>query len=104
MSERFGIFAENLNVKVTNDPKVSEKVTRIPCSMGFKDKKADKWVNEWVDVVVFDKSLSEGIVKGDRLKVSGRLTLSEWTDKQGNTKKSWSILVEELAKDGENPF
>jgi len=39
------------------------------------------------------------------LKVSGRMSLSEYTNRAGEKKKSWSCFVDELEKTGEgNPF
>lgn len=98
--EEFGIYAKQLKVKVTNAIKKFDKVWRIPCSMGFRQQ--DKtYVNEWIDLVVFSDLFQdcEGIEKGDYLTVFGRLTLSEYTDKQGDKKKSWSILCSEIRTD-----
>ena len=98
--EEFGIFAKQLKVKVTNAIKKFDKVWRIPCSMGFRQQNKT-YVNEWVDLVVFSDLFDtcEGIEKGDQLTVFGRLTLSEYTDKQGDKKKSWSILCSEIRTD-----
>ena len=98
--DEFGFMAKQVKVKVTNAVKKFDKVWRIPCSMGFKQQ--DKtYVNEWVDLVVFSDLFEtcEGIEKGDQLTVFGRLTLSEYTDKQGEKKKSWSILCSEIRTD-----
>jgi hypothetical protein len=91
MSE-FGIFAKDLLCKVTIEPTHRETVTSIPCSIGFKQKDGT-WVNEFVDVLLFQKnfSLDTGIQKGDRIKVSGRMNLSEYKDK-----KKWSIFADEI--------
>ena len=98
--EEFGIYAKQLKVKVSNAVKKFDKVWRIPCSMGFRQQ--DKtYVNEWVDLVIFDNLFNYcmDVQKGDMLTVFGRLTLSEWTDKKGDTKKSWSILCSEIRTD-----
>jgi len=98
--DEFGIFAKQLKVKVTNAIKKFDRAWRIPCSMGFKQQ--DKtYVNEWIDLVVFSDLFDtcEGIEKGDILTVFGRLTLTEWADKKGDTKKSWSILCSEVRTD-----
>jgi single-stranded DNA-binding protein len=95
MENKFGLFAINQNVKVTQDPKIFDKIAKIPCSMGFKDK-AGKWVNEWVDVICFKKEQADGIAKGDKIKVTGRLNLSEYENKKGEKVKSWQILVDEI--------
>ena len=98
--DEFGIFAKQLKVKVSNAVKKFDKVWRIPCSMGFKQ--SDKtYVNEWIDLVVFQDLIPEceGIEKGDQLTVFGRLTLTEWSDKKGDKKKSWQILCSEIRSD-----
>ena len=98
--EEFGIFAKQLKVMVTNDVKKYEKLWVIPCSMGFK--RQDKtYVNEWIALVVFQDLIPqcEGIEKGDYLTVFGRLTLSEYTDKKGDKKKSWSMLCSKIRSD-----
>jgi single-stranded DNA-binding protein len=104
MAEKFGIYAVNLKLKVTNNPKVLAKVVIIPCSMGFQQQ--DKtWVNEWIDVVVFAGELygqAQKITKGDQITVGGRLSMKEY-----NGKKSWQILADSLggqvASDGRGP-
>jgi hypothetical protein len=102
--EKFGLFAINLNCKVTNDVKKFEKMAKIPCSIGFKNKD-NTWVNEWVDLIIFDTGMDiSDIAKGDKLKVSGRMSLGEWTNKAGEKKKSWSLFVDELSVEGSQPF
>jgi single-stranded DNA-binding protein len=101
MTERFGLFAESVFVKVTNEPKDFEKLVKLPCSMGAKQKDGT-WANQWVDVIFFDKKLAKEIVKGDKFKVSGRLTFSEWTNKAGEKKKQWAILADSIITDTED--
>lgn len=100
MSEEFGFYARNALLKVTNEVFKSESLWKIPCSMWFKQR--DKtYVNEWVDVLVFPDLFkdAENIQKGDKIKVFGRLTLSEWTSKSGEKKKTWQILASEIRTD-----
>jgi single-stranded DNA-binding protein len=93
MSEKFGIFAQDLKIRVTNNIKQAGKVTIIPCSMGFQQQ--DKtYANEWVDVKVFAgqfQDLAIAVQKGDQIKVNGRMTMSQYNDK-----KSWQILCDEF--------
>lgn len=92
--EKFGIYAIEQRLKVTNDIKNAGKVIIIPCSIGFQQQ--DKtWVNEWIDVTVFSGdcyAIAQQIGKGDQITVSGRLNLKSWKDK-----KSWVILCEKLS-------
>jgi hypothetical protein len=94
MSE-FGIFAKDLICKVTIEPTHRERAISIPCSIGFKQKDG-KWVNEFVDVLLFEKTfdLDDGIHKGEKIKVSGRMNLSEY-----NGKKKWSIYADKIETD-----
>jgi single-stranded DNA-binding protein len=93
MSDDFGIFARDLRLKVTNNIKQAGKVIIIPCQMGFKQQDGS-WVNEWVDLVVFQGSnydLALSVDKGATINASGRFVLKEY---QG--KKSWQILCDHL--------
>jgi single-stranded DNA-binding protein len=93
MDDKFGIYAVNQRLKVTNDVKAAGKVLIIPCSMGFKQQDG-KWVNEWIDAVVFEGEhyeTAQSVQKGNQITVNGRLTLKSWNDK-----KSWQILCEDL--------
>ena len=96
----FGFFVKDIMVKVTNPVARYDKVARIPVAVGFKQR--DKtWVNEWMDVVVFPDLFQaiELVEKGDRIKVSGRLQLSEYTNKSGEVKKQWSIIADSVSSD-----
>ena len=101
--EKFGLFAINLNCKVTQEVKIFDKMRKLSSSIGFKQKDGT-WVNEWLDLVIFDKDIDlEGIKKGDRLKVTGRFSLSEWTNKTGEKKKQWSCFCDEVRLAEEEP-
>jgi len=103
--KKFGIFAVNLNCKSTGEVKKYDKMRKISSAIGFKQKDGT-WVNEWLDLVIFDTDIDlEGVGKGDRLKVNGRMSLSEYTNKAGEKKKSWSCFCDSIEKTGEgNPF
>ena len=89
----FGILAKNQRFKVTNEVKRFDNLVKIPCSMSFKN--GDKWTNEWCDVMLSGESmkLAEGIEKGDRIFVYGRMNLNEY-----NKKKSWQCWATEIEK------
>lgn len=91
--EKSGIFAVNQKLKVTNGIKDAGKVLIIPCSIGFMQ--ADKkWVNEWIDVVVFNGQnyeTAQTVKKSDNIIVNGRMTMKSWNDK-----KSLQILCDTL--------
>ena len=90
----FGILAKSNHFKVTNVVKRFDNLVIIPCSMSFKDNKGN-WVNEWCDVKVSgpDMRLANGIEKGDKISVSGKMSLTEY-----NGKKSWQCWATEIEK------
>jgi single-stranded DNA-binding protein len=93
MSEDFGIFAKDLRLKVTNNVRQAGKVIIIPCQMGFKQQDGS-WVNEWVDLVVFqggNYTPAMSVIKGETITVNGRMVMKSWNDK-----KSWNILCDDL--------
>lgn len=96
MAEEFGFYAKNVTAKVTIEPGKYGKIVKIPVSIGFKNQ--EKWANEFFDVIVFEslQDQADGISKGDKIKVSGRVTLNEWTAKDGTTKKTWQILASKI--------
>jgi len=94
MSEekKWGFFADNVKMKVTNDLKDYPKMVKIPCSTGFKQK--DKtYVNVWVDVLVNKnhEEMTQGIQKGSSIEVCGNLSISEY-----NGKKQWSVWADSI--------
>lgn len=53
---------------------------------------------EWINMVAFGKS-AEALMRhkpGDLLSVIGRLERRTWTDKEGNERKSFGVVVEQL--------
>ena len=96
----FGIFAQDMMLKVTNTIYRADNFWKIPCSAGFKQRDKN-YVNEWFDVLVFSDNFQKAdlIEKGDKIKVSGRVNLTEWADKTGNKKKSWQILASDIRTD-----
>jgi len=91
----FGFLAENAKVKVTNEVKMKDNLVIIPCQMWFKQK-SGKYAYEWVDVMLYgdDMPKADGISKGDKIFVWGRLNLNEYNDK-----KSWQIWANDVQKE-----
>ena len=57
----------------------------------------------WWNCQLFGKraeALSQYLTKGQAVAVSGSVSEREWTDKDGNTKKSMSVRVNEVALQG----
>lgn len=88
---KIGFYAEQAPLKVTQAPKVFERMVKVPCQMGFKN--GDTWTNEWVDVLLTKDLMkfADGIEKGDKLNVWGRMELTTYKDK-----KSWNIWASEI--------
>lgn len=60
------------------------------------------WVDDgalWVKATVWDKHaefVAESLSKGDSVLVTGELSESEWTDKEGNVRKSLDLKVYDI--------
>lgn len=95
----FGFLATNAKVKVTNEVKKKDTIAIIPCQMWFKQKDG-KYIYEWVDVMLYgsDMSKAEGISKGDKIYVWGRMHINEY-----NNKKSWQIWASDVLKENKEP-
>lgn len=69
-------------------------------SLAVKSGYGDKEKTMWVRCALFGKraegKLPEYLVKGAQIAVSGELSLNEWTDKDGLTKTSLELNVDNL--------
>ena len=81
----------------------------LATSESYKDKEGNRQTKTEWHRLTFYKPLSEVVNqyvhKGDTIYVEGKLSYSEYTDKEGNKKQSTEILVRELkmlSKKGEN--
>lgn len=67
-----------------------------------KKTEAGGWVEDgslWVKATVWDKHaefVAESLSKGDSVIVSGELSESEWTDREGNVRKSLDLKVYDI--------
>ena len=96
MSEKkFGIYAIDLWVKVTNAHRNAGKLIVVPGQMGFKQRDGS-WVNEWIDIILFERLQGNIPKKGERVQVSGRMDCSEYKEK-----KQWKVFADELKRQGE---
>jgi single-strand DNA-binding protein len=53
----------------------------------------------WFNITAFGKTAQiarDYVKKGSLLLVVGRIQTDEWTDKDGNQKKSWKVIVDRL--------
>lgn len=59
----------------------------------------DKDTTDFIDCEAWKttaETLSKYVEKGDKLAVSGSLKVSSYTDKDGQNRRSWSVLVREF--------
>lgn len=78
-------FIANFSFAVNNQRK---------SSTGETVKKAD-----WYNITATNKQaqiLAKHVRKGDPLLIEGRQTFSEWTDREGNSRKSVDVLVQDF--------
>lgn len=79
--DRFGVFMENMRCKVTNQQRVFDWGTIVPCQIGFKDYKG-QWHNMWIDIKILKNTNCDRLItKGDVITVSGRMDYSEYQGK-----------------------
>ena len=70
------------------------EVTNFSLAVGYKYKETES--TEWINVVCFGKLasiVSQYVQKGKQLFVSGRMQTEEWTDKDGNKRKTTKVIA-----------
>lgn len=73
------------------------------CSFSVADQQGKEKPTIWWNCGLFGKraeSLSQYLTKGQPVTVTGQITEREWTDKEGNKRKSQDIRVNEIALQG----
>lgn len=71
----------------------------IACERDFKDKQTGEKVTDFVDVVAWRSTaefVSRFFTKGRMAVVEGRLQVRNWTDKEGNKRRSAEILADSI--------
>lgn len=74
-------------------------------SVAVKRDKKDSGGNDtdWIDCVAFGKraeTINRFFHKGDWIEVCGRVKVDKYTDKEGNNRKSFDVLVERFSFSG----
>jgi single-strand DNA-binding protein len=76
-----------------------KRISYAPIAIGQRKKTtAGNWedgVTMWFKLVAFGSDLDE-FTKGDKVTAAGRLAMSEWEDREGNTRQSYEILVDSV--------
>ncbi len=75
---------------------VSDKISRVSIAVQDDYKKGDEWVKQsyWFTITFFGDHLvnkSRKIQKGDNIYVDGKLVENQWTDSNGDTKRSVGV-------------
>ena len=71
----------------------------IACDRDFKDKATGKAETDFIDVVAWRATgefVSKYFAKGRMAVVDGRLQIRDWTDKNGNKRRSAEIVAENV--------
>ena len=62
----------------------------------FKDKQTGKYETDWIPLTVFGKTaeiMSQNLSKGSKIEVVGKLQTNNYTDKDGNKRTSYDVIV-----------
>ena len=65
----------------------------------FKDKQTGEKATDWIDVVAWQQTgefVSKYFAKGRMAVVEGRLQIREWTDKDGNKRRSSEVVADNV--------
>ena len=65
----------------------------------FKDKSTGKSATDWISVVAWNSTaifLSKYFTKGRMAVVEGRLQMRDWTDKEGNKRRSAEVVADNV--------
>lgn len=71
----------------------------IACERDFKDKQTGERTTDFIDIVAWRSTaefVSRFFAKGRMAVVEGRLQIRDWTDKEGNKRKSAEILADSI--------
>lgn len=76
---------------------------RLAHGGGGKKKNGEPWPVQFFSVSVWDKALVEGLSKGARVEISGKLRDSTFTTKDGTVKYGVEIVAEEILLEQAEP-
>ena len=103
--------------RLTRDPELRRTQTGTPVASftlavdrDFKDKSTGERATDFIDVVAWRQTgefVSRFFTKGRMAVVEGRLQIREWTDKEGNKRRSAEVVAENVyfgdsRRDGDN--
>lgn len=92
--------------RLTRDPELRHTQSGVPvasfsiaCDRDFKDKSTGERATDFIDIVAWRATgefASKYLTKGRMAVVSGRLQMRDWTDKEGNKRRSAEIVAENI--------
>ncbi len=92
--------------RLTRDPELRHTQTgvavasfSIACDRDFKDKATGERTTDFIDVIAWRSAgefVNKYFTKGRMAVVSGRLQVRDWTDKEGNKRRSAEIVAENV--------
>lgn len=93
-----GRLGQDPEVRTTNS---GSSVADFSIATDYRKKDGSEWVTEteWSKCVAFGKTAEiagQYLTKGSQVAVEGRLRSESWTDKEGNKRKTVSVMVSEL--------
>ena len=65
----------------------------------FKDKETGKRVTDWIDIVAWRQTaefVNQYFTKGRTAVVDGRLQMRDWTDREGNKRRSAEVVADNV--------
>lgn len=95
----------NINIvgRLVRDPelKVSgdKQFARFTVAVNRRYKRDNQPDADFMDCTAFGKTaeiINQYVFKGSQIGITGRLESNKWKDKDGNSRTSWGIVVEEL--------
>ena len=104
--------------RLTRDPELRHTQTgvavasfSIACDRDFKDKATGERTTDFIDIIAWRSAgefVNKYFTKGRMAVVSGRLQVRDWTDKEGNKRRSAEIVAENVyfgdSKSKEDPL
>ena len=90
-----GNLGRDFEVTTTNGGMTIAK-SSLGVRRDFKDKQTGKYETDWIPLTVFGKTaevMSQHLHKGSKVEVIGKLQTSNYTDKDGNKRTSYDVIV-----------
>ena len=90
-----GNLGRDFDTTTTNSGMVIAK-NSLGVRRDFKDKKTGQYETDWIPLTVFGKTaeiMSQHLSKGSKVEIVGKLQTNNYTDKDGNKRTSYDVIV-----------